>query len=81
MLQKIIRVGNSLAVTLPRQFTDEAKYKAGDVVHVETNASIKSIYVRPSSANQSPGLTPEFKTWLDDVIKNEADIIKSLAKV
>lgn len=81
MLQKIIRVGNSLAVTLPRQFTDEAKYHAGDMVHVETDASIKSVYVRPSTSTQTPGLTPEFKTWLDDVVKNEADIIKSLAKV
>ena len=80
MLQKIIRVGNSLAVTLPRQFTDESKYRAGDSVHVETNSSIKSVYIRPSTDNQTPGLTPEFKTWLDEISTKEKDIIRALAK-
>lgn len=79
MLQKIIRVGNSLAVTLPKSFVDKANFRAGDEVVVEANEGIKALYIRARSEKQNPGLTPEFKTWLDDIEEKESDIIKALA--
>ena len=39
MLQKVIKVGNSVAITLPKDFLDNAKVKAGDRVHVEVDKS------------------------------------------
>jgi antitoxin component of MazEF toxin-antitoxin module len=81
MVQKIIRVGNSLAVTLPKSFTDKVNFKAGDDVSVETNEGIRAIYIRANSAMNNPGLTPEFKDWLDSIAEGEKDVIKSLAKV
>jgi antitoxin component of MazEF toxin-antitoxin module len=81
MLQKIIRVGNSLAVTLPKQFTDKANYRAGDTVSVDANHDLRAIYIRPKVYDDRPGLTPEFKQWLDDIVSQESDIIKALAKV
>ena len=80
MVQKIIRVGNSLAITLPKQFIEKAKYKAGDVVSVDTNSQLRSLYIRPEAYDDKPVLTPEFKQWLDDVAREEEDIIKALAK-
>ncbi len=81
MVQTVIQVGNSLAVTLPKAFTQKAKFKAGDHVLVEANADIPAVYVRKASADAIPTLTPEFKAWLDDVVKEDADIIKALAAV
>lgn len=81
MLQKIIRVGNSLAVTLPKSFVEKANFKAGDDVSVQTNDKLKAVYVRAESADVTSGLTPEFKSWLDDIEEKESDIIKALAKV
>ncbi len=81
MIQKIINVGNSLAVVLPKQFTKEAKYRAGDTIDVETNAVLRAAYVRPIADATMPGLTPEFKQWLDEISEKEADIIKALARV
>ncbi|MBI3559745.1 AbrB/MazE/SpoVT family DNA-binding domain-containing protein [Candidatus Gottesmanbacteria bacterium] len=81
MLQTIIQVGNSLAITLPKAFTLKAKFKAGDQVLVEANPDIPAVYVRKAKADAIPTLTPEFKSWLDDVIKEDADIIKALAAV
>jgi antitoxin component of MazEF toxin-antitoxin module len=81
MLQKIIRVGNSLAVTLPKTFVEKANFKAGDDVSVQTNETLKAVYIRADSADITSGLTPEFKAWLDEIEAKESDIIKALAKV
>lgn len=81
MLQTIIQVGNSLAITLPSAFTQKAKFHAGDKVLVEANADIPAVYVRPAKSDACPTLTPEFKSWLDGIVKEDADIIKALAEV
>lgn len=81
MLQTIIQVGNSLAITLPKAFTQKAKFNAGDKVLVEADPEIPAVYVRAAKANTSPTLTPEFKSWLDTLVKEDADIIKALASV
>lgn len=80
MLQKIIQVGNSLAVVLPKPFVQKARFKAGEEVQVETNETIRAVYIRPKSAKGDPALTPEFKAWLDEVVEKERDIIAALAK-
>lgn len=81
MLQTIIKVGNSLAVTLPKTFAQKAKFRAGDKVDVDVNADLPALYVRPAAKSALPGLTPEFKAWLEDIMSNESDIINALAKV
>lgn len=78
--QKIIKVGNSLAITLPVSFVKEGNIKAGAEVIVEQNAAYKTLYVKPASAKYSKSkLTPEFYEWLDDISKKYKDVIKELA--
>ncbi|MDO8609315.1 MAG: AbrB/MazE/SpoVT family DNA-binding domain-containing protein, partial [bacterium] len=67
--QKIIKVGNSLAITLPAAYVKEGKIKAGDIVHIEHNAKYKTMYVKPENASGSSKLTPEFFDWLDNTSK------------
>lgn len=43
MLQKIIRVGNSLAVTIPKQFIDSLGISEEDVIEVQPVAKRKKI--------------------------------------
>lgn len=81
MLQTIFQVGNSLAITLPKDFTRRAKFQAGDKVDVDANADIPAVYVRPATNNINKALTPEFKSWLDAITKEDAGIIKALANV
>lgn len=81
MLQKIIQVGNSLAVVLPKPFTKLANFKAGDYVSMETNERIHAIYIRSKQYDEQPGLTPEFKAWLDEVSSKEKETIRVLARV
>ncbi len=62
MLQKVIKVGNSVAITLPKDFLNNAKIKAGDSVHVDVD---KSTYLMVVSTKENPlkGLTPDIVNW------------------
>lgn len=80
MAQKIIKVGNSLAVTLPSSFVRDVGYKAGDVVMVEHNALYKTLLIKPPVTKHSSQLTPEFVNWLDKFTKKNRILLKQLAK-
>lgn len=79
--QKIIKVGNSLAITLPASFVKEGNIKAGAEVIVEQNAQYQTLYVKPATAkNTKSKLTPEFFDWLDQFTKKNHKLLKELAK-
>jgi antitoxin component of MazEF toxin-antitoxin module len=80
MTQKIIKVGNSLAVTLPSGFVHDVGYKAGDVVIVEHNTLYKTLLVKPPVVKNSSHLTPEFVSWLDNFTKKNRTLLKQLSK-
>ncbi|MEK9179122.1 MAG: AbrB/MazE/SpoVT family DNA-binding domain-containing protein [Patescibacteria group bacterium] len=79
MLKKIIKVGNSLAVTLPAQFVKETNLKAGSELYIETNSENKTMLLRDKKAKYQVNLSPEFFSWLNEVSKDYADVIKELA--
>ncbi|GAB4218664.1 MAG: hypothetical protein Fur009_0600 [Candidatus Microgenomates bacterium] len=79
-IQKIIKVGNSLAVTLPADFVKEGKLKAGDELIVETAPVYKTMIIQPEQKNFKTKLTPEFFEWLNNFTKKNYDLLKELAK-
>lgn len=82
MTQKIIKVGNSAALTLPIQFLKEANLKIGDEMTVETNGKLKYVIAKPKKlGDQVSSLTPEFKEWLDNFMVEYKPILKKLAKL
>lgn len=80
MTQKIIKVGNSLAVTLPSSFVHDVGYKAGDEVIIEHNSLYKTLLVKPPIDHQTSHITPEFKSWLGKFTKKNQILLKQLAK-
>lgn len=80
MIQKIIKVGNSLAVTISSKFIHDVGYKAGDYVYVEENTQHKMLLIKPKTMIHPSGLTPEFFSWLEEITTKYADVIKELAK-
>lgn len=80
-MQKIIKVGNSLAVTLPADFVKEGKLKAGDELVVETSPIYKTMMIQPAKKNKKVNLTPEFFEWLNSISKKYEDVIKKLANI
>ncbi len=79
MIQKIIKVGNSAAITIPKQFLKEAKMKVGDEVIVEENARNEMLLIKSKKRADYPSLTPEFFSWLDMVTKKYKEVIAELA--
>lgn len=81
MVQKIIKVGNSLAVTLPVSFIREAGYKVGEEVIVETNASYNTMLIKPKKYADKISLSPEFFAWLNEFVKENETLLKKLARL
>lgn len=79
--QKIIRAGNSLAVTLPVAFVREGNLKIGDELVVETAPVYQTMYIKPKKLANKTYLTPEFFNWLEEVSKRHEGLIKKLANV
>lgn len=80
MLQKVIQVGNSLAVTIPKDFASLVKFRAGQKVAVETDVVAKMLLVKPMSQAGRSSLTPEFFDWLESISSKYEKVIKELAR-
>lgn len=81
MLQKIIQVGNSLAVTIPSSFIEQAKWRAGQRVMVLEEIDSEMLTIQPQQVNPAKaGLTPEFLTWLKKFNAKHKDVLAALAK-
>ncbi|HLB60692.1 MAG TPA: AbrB/MazE/SpoVT family DNA-binding domain-containing protein [Patescibacteria group bacterium] len=70
MKQKIIKVGNSAAVTLPKEFLRQKQRNMGD----------RSMRVKDEALSSITTVAPEFKKWLDAISIKYEEAIKELAR-
>lgn len=70
MIQKIIRVGNSAAVTIPTKIIEEKKLKIGGFAEID---------IQPVKKTKKTTLTPDFLDWVDDYIEKNRPALKELA--
>ncbi len=70
MIQKVIKVGNSLAVTIPQKEVKEKNLHVGDAVEIDVQKSLET---------KKPTLTPEFKKWVDKYIDKNRPALEELA--
>lgn len=78
MVQKILKVGNSFAITLPKEYIKARNFNAGQKVFVDADPKVNFIQIL--TTQQESNLTPEFKQWLDKTTKKHHDLIVELAK-
>jgi antitoxin component of MazEF toxin-antitoxin module len=78
--QKIIKVGNSLAVTLPAAFVRDGNLKIGDELVVETAPVYQTMLIKTKKMAKEANLTPEFFDWLNKFTKENYDLLKELSK-
>lgn len=69
MIQKIIRLGNSAAVTIPKKALEEKDLKIGDLAEIDVNPVKRS----------KTKITPEFIEWVDKYIENNRPALEELA--
>lgn len=79
MEQTVMQVGNSLAVTLPKQFVNGKKLKAGQKVLVDADLDLSMVQIRTKNSKAST-VTPEFKKWLDGFNARYKTALTQLAK-
>lgn len=72
MQRKLIKVGSSAAVLVPKAVLDELKVKIGDTIHVEM--AKKARPVAPSVVD------PEIVQWTKDFIDQYRPLLKRLSK-
>lgn len=82
MLQKVLQVGNSAAVTIPAPILNDLGLVIGDQVEVKATKKPVKIEVIPArKANlKKAGITPEFVASVDEFIKEYKGVLNELAK-
>ncbi len=80
MIQKIIQVGNSAAITLSHAFLKKAGWKVGGKVVVEGDSDMKLLLIKDQNATFQTNITPEFKEWLDKFTKRNRALLQELAR-
>lgn len=78
--QKVIKIGNSLGITLPVSFVREGKWRLGEQVIVEQDSVYKTIVIKPKKLANKMRITPEFKEWLDEFVSANRQLLKELAR-
>jgi antitoxin component of MazEF toxin-antitoxin module len=79
--KKIIKVGNSLAITLPASFVREGNLKIGDELMVETSPIYQTMIIKPKKMANKARLSPEFFEWLEEFTKENYQTLQQLAKI
>lgn len=79
MLQKIISVGNSAAITLPKGFLEEVGLKVGDKIRVNTDSDSKTMLIEAEIGVKKTALSKDFVDWTSEFIKKNHSLLKKLA--
>lgn len=77
MTQKVIKVGNSAAVVIPKHSLRELGLKPGDSVVVETDSKRSGFFVK-SSKKQSK-VSRELLDWTEEFIERYRPALEALA--
>ena len=75
MAQKVIKIGKSTGVTIPREILEEMRLKAGDQVMVEYEKKRRSIRIKPRIE-----IDEELLDWTDKFIEEYRPALEALAK-
>ena len=79
MLQKIIQVGNSYAVTIPSFFAEEVGWKVGEKVMVIADVESETLKIQQQETTLRSGVTPEFYSWLKKFNAKYKTVLEELA--
>ena len=78
MTQKVLKVGSSAAVTIPKEVLKVLGVKIGDRVHVQTYPELR-VFVITSIHNKKKAAF-EIASWTDHCIKNYGPVLRALSK-
>lgn len=81
MNQKIIKIGNSTGIIIPKSILDAVGLKIGGEVRLETDKISKALIIQnKASAQKNSSINPYFLKILNKVNKQYASALQSLAQ-
>jgi len=81
MERKIVRIGSSLAVTLPSEVVKEFKLKKGHTVDVSIHPQSGAVTIRPGIKHFEDGkVTRRFRAEMNRLLKEREELYRKLAK-
>ncbi len=76
MTQKILKVGSSAAVTIPKKSLEELEFKIGDRVNVDVDRKNRAFIVRARDVK----VDRELVNWTNDFIEKYRPALEALAR-
>lgn len=76
MTQKVLKVGTSAAVTIPKESLKELGLKIGDNVRLEVDVKRRTVSIEPVALR----INAELLAWTDGFIKQYRAALHALAK-
>jgi putative addiction module antidote len=75
MTQKVLKVGSSAAVTIPKKSLEDLRIAVGDSVHVEVDRKRKAVIIEPLEKTDK-----ELLEWTKKFINQYRPALEALAK-
>lgn len=79
MEQKVIQVGNSFGLIIPKHIVKELNLRLGQTLHLDLYVEEETLALRVNK-NKAKGITPEFIKFLDEFQKEHAYALSKLAE-
>ena len=81
MNRKLVQVGGSLAVTLPKEVVQDFRLKKGQSVDVSVHPGTGAVTIRPGIRYYEGGkVTKRFRTEAEKLLRRRAGLYRELAK-
>jgi len=80
MIQKVLRVGSSAAVTIPKKSLKELGLKIGDSVSLQISASARTVLVHALRPDKKDARQKSIATMTANFIKRYREDLEALAK-
>ena len=80
MTQKVLKVGSSAAVTIPKAALKELGLKAGDSVRLDVDIVRRRVVIAPSANDIEAKINPELRAWTKKFIERYRPALEALAK-
>ncbi len=77
LTQKLYKNGNSVAVTIPKEYLKELNLRDGSLVVVKTSG--KQLVVVPKVKTNASGVDQKFAKMVDEFINDHEDVLQELA--
>lgn len=79
MKQKIIQIGSSIGVVIPKPLAEEKGYKVGGSINLHTEQDSNVIRIEPAEIKKESAVDPAILTWTNEFIDKNRELLKRLA--